>query len=161
MSASSQKSLLDFPDRPQFSGFMKPCGVEGEVFNLEFRGEIPADIDGTFYRVMPDPQFPPFIEDDPVSHGTRIYLWYVRARNLEADDSDSGSTATGTSARSGSRMGGSLSSSDTCEPRSLIVNERHNGPFLVSWKEKEKSRSRKEKASRVLDWSARQVHRLT
>ena len=55
-----------FPDRPQFSGFMKPCRMEGEVQNLEVYGEIPADIDGTFYRVMPDPQFFPFIEDDPV-----------------------------------------------------------------------------------------------
>lgn len=57
---------LSFPDRPQFSGFMKPCRMEGEVRNLEIHGEIPADIDGTFYRVMPDPQFPSFISDDPV-----------------------------------------------------------------------------------------------
>lgn len=55
-----------FPNGPQFSGFMKPCRVEGEVLNLEVYGEIPEDIDGTFYRVMPDPQFSPFIEDDPV-----------------------------------------------------------------------------------------------
>lgn len=58
---------LRFPNRPQFSGFMKPCRIEGEVQNLEVvQGEIPPDIDGTFYRVMPDPQFPPFVEDDPV-----------------------------------------------------------------------------------------------
>lgn len=62
-----------FPDRPQFSGFMKPCRVEGEVLNLEVRGEIPADIDGTFYRVMPDPQLPPFIQDDPVSTDSHCY----------------------------------------------------------------------------------------
>ncbi|KAK1598418.1 retinal pigment epithelial membrane protein-domain-containing protein [Colletotrichum navitas] len=55
-----------FPDRPQFSGFMKPCRFEGEVRNLEIVGSIPAELDGTFYRVMPDSQFPPFIEDDPV-----------------------------------------------------------------------------------------------
>ena len=63
---SSQKPLLHFPDRPQFSGFMKPCRLEGEVPDLEVYGEIPAEIDGTFYRVMPDPQFSPFIENDPV-----------------------------------------------------------------------------------------------
>ena len=51
---------------------MKPCRVEGEVQNLEVYGEIPADIDGTFYRVMPDPQLPPFIEDDPVCTYTRL-----------------------------------------------------------------------------------------
>lgn len=57
------------PDRPQFSGFMKPTRVEGEVANLEVYGTIPADIDGTFYRVMPDPQFAPFIENDPWFNG--------------------------------------------------------------------------------------------
>lgn len=68
MSVHSEHPRNNFPDRPQFSGFMKPCRVEGEVPNLEVYGEIPNDIEGTFYRVMPDPQFSPFIEDDPVSH---------------------------------------------------------------------------------------------
>lgn len=64
------KPRLCFPDRPQFSGFMKPCRMEGEVQNLEVYGKIPEDIDGTFYRVMPDPQFSPFIENDPVGQFT-------------------------------------------------------------------------------------------
>ncbi|KAF2219597.1 carotenoid oxygenase [Elsinoe ampelina] len=58
-----------FPDRPQFSGFMKPCRFEGEIQDLEVHGEIPHEIDGTFYRVMPDPQHAPFIEDDPWFNG--------------------------------------------------------------------------------------------
>ncbi|KGO42860.1 Carotenoid oxygenase [Penicillium expansum] len=58
-----------FPDRPQFSDFMKPCRFEGEVQNLEVHGDIPNDIDGTFYRVMPDPQLPPFIDNDPWFNG--------------------------------------------------------------------------------------------
>ncbi|GME34536.1 stilbene cleavage oxidase [Neofusicoccum parvum] len=58
-----------FNDKPQFQGFMKPCRYEGEVQNLEVLGEIPKTVDGTFYRVMPDPQFPPFIEDDPWFNG--------------------------------------------------------------------------------------------
>ena len=73
MSVLSQKPRKDFPDRPQFSGFMKPCRMEGEVLNLEVYGEIPEDIDGTFYRVMPDPQYSPFIEDDPVSELMQIF----------------------------------------------------------------------------------------
>lgn len=68
----SHKPRKDFPSYPQFSGFMKPCRVEGEVLNLEIHGRIPEDIDGTFYRVMPDPQFSPFIENDPVSRPIRI-----------------------------------------------------------------------------------------
>jgi len=65
-----------FPDHPQFSGFMKPCRFEGEVQNLEVQGTIPHDIDGVFYRVMPDPQLPPFIDNDPVSRMSQATLEY-------------------------------------------------------------------------------------
>ncbi|KAJ5317838.1 Carotenoid oxygenase [Penicillium antarcticum] len=58
-----------YPDHPQFSDFMKPCRFEGEVQNLEVHGNLPNDIDGTFYRVMPDPQLPPFIDNDPWFNG--------------------------------------------------------------------------------------------
>ena len=61
-----KKGPSAFPERPQFSEFMKPCRFEGEIQHLEVRGDIPTEIDGTFYRVMPDPQFPPYIENDPV-----------------------------------------------------------------------------------------------
>ncbi|KAK0648093.1 putative lignostilbene dioxygenase [Cercophora newfieldiana] len=67
--ASLPEVQTHFPLRPQFQGFMKPSGVEGDVFNLEIQGKIPDDIDGTFYRVMPDPQFPPFIDNDPWFNG--------------------------------------------------------------------------------------------
>ena len=60
-----------FPPTPLHSGFMSPCRFEGEVQNLSVRGEIPSEIDGTFYRVMPDPQLPPFIENDPVCQDFR------------------------------------------------------------------------------------------
>ena len=52
---------------PQVSGFMRPVRFEGEINNLEIIGDIPKEIDGTFYRVMPEPQFPAFIPNDPVS----------------------------------------------------------------------------------------------
>jgi hypothetical protein len=56
-----------FPGLPQFSDYMKPNRFEGEVNNIEIIGEILSEIDGTFYRVMPDPQSLPFIENDLVS----------------------------------------------------------------------------------------------
>lgn len=56
-----------YPDKPQFSGFMYPCRFEGEVQNLAVRGSIPDELDGVFYRVMPDPALPPLVENDPVS----------------------------------------------------------------------------------------------
>lgn len=48
------------------TGFQRPIRVEGEIYNLEIEGEIPKSIAGTFYRIMPDPAFPPFIKDDIV-----------------------------------------------------------------------------------------------
>lgn len=53
---------------------MKPCRLEGEIRSLEVLGSIPKDIDGTFYRVMPDPQLPPFIQDDPVDNSNKILI---------------------------------------------------------------------------------------
>ncbi len=47
-----------FPNEFVYSGFMKPCRFEGEIFELEVEGEVPTDLDGTFYRVGPDPAFP-------------------------------------------------------------------------------------------------------
>ncbi|OJI96472.1 hypothetical protein ASPVEDRAFT_120230 [Aspergillus versicolor CBS 583.65] len=58
-----------FPHREQFHGFMKPCRFEGKVSNLEVQGVIPECIDGTFFRVMPDPPHVPFIENDPWFNG--------------------------------------------------------------------------------------------
>jgi carotenoid cleavage dioxygenase len=51
------------------SGFMRPVRFEGVINNLEVIGEIPKHIDGTFYRVMPEPQFPAFIKNDPWFNG--------------------------------------------------------------------------------------------
>ncbi|OAL44810.1 carotenoid oxygenase [Pyrenochaeta sp. DS3sAY3a] len=65
----STQAPTAFPALPQFSEFMKPCRFEGEIQNLPFHGNIPQEIDGTFYRVMPDPQLPPFIENDPWFNG--------------------------------------------------------------------------------------------
>ncbi|KAK4442232.1 putative lignostilbene dioxygenase [Podospora aff. communis PSN243] len=58
-----------FPPNPQFQGFMKPSGLEADAHNLEVIGTIPPSVSGTFYRVMPDPQFPPFIQNDPWFNG--------------------------------------------------------------------------------------------
>lgn len=74
-----------FPKLPQFSEFMKPCRFEGEIRSLEVRGEIPHEIDGTFYRVMPDPQFPSFIENDPVGIPclALVYTHYGRLMDIK------------------------------------------------------------------------------
>lgn len=68
-----------FRDEPQFSGFMEPVRFEGEITNLEVIGEIPKELSGTFYRVMPEPHFPSFVENDPVC---LCLCWLCRARNI-------------------------------------------------------------------------------
>jgi len=56
---------MKFPDTPSFTGFFAPSGVEAEVRNLPVvAGVIPADLDGSFYRVAPDPQYPPLAGND-------------------------------------------------------------------------------------------------
>ncbi|OQE06978.1 hypothetical protein PENVUL_c015G03476 [Penicillium vulpinum] len=53
-----------FPSTETFYGFNKPSRLEGDVFDCEVDGDIPTDIDGTFYRVQPDHRFPPMFSDD-------------------------------------------------------------------------------------------------
>ncbi|KAI0128747.1 carotenoid oxygenase [Xylariales sp. AK1849] len=57
-------SHCEFPDTPVFQGINKPSRFEGDVFDLEVTGNIPRDINGTFYRIQPDQRFPPIFEDD-------------------------------------------------------------------------------------------------
>jgi carotenoid cleavage dioxygenase len=55
---------VKFPDTDVFRSMNKASRFEGDVFDLEFTGTIPKEINGTFYRVQPDTRFPPLFEDD-------------------------------------------------------------------------------------------------
>ena len=57
-------SQVKYPNTPQFKGFLTPSRVEGDIHTLETTGIIPPSINGTFYRVQPDPRFPPIFEED-------------------------------------------------------------------------------------------------
>jgi len=55
-----------FPDIPMFQGISAPSRIELELHDLEADGEIPGDLQGAFYRVAPDHQYPPrFLDDVP------------------------------------------------------------------------------------------------
>ena len=56
--------MAHFPDSPSFTGFNTPSRIEADVFDLVHEGTIPAELNGAFYRVQPDPQFPPRLGDD-------------------------------------------------------------------------------------------------
>jgi len=53
-----------FPKTTAFSGYNAPSRVEADIFDLEIDGELPAELKGVWYRMTPDPQFPPRLGDD-------------------------------------------------------------------------------------------------
>jgi carotenoid cleavage dioxygenase-like enzyme len=56
---------LKFPDIPVYQGYYAPSRIEADISDLEVvQGEVPREIDGTFYRVGPDPQYPPLLGTD-------------------------------------------------------------------------------------------------
>ena len=55
--------MKGFPDTPEYMGLNAPVGAEIEFHAVAVEGRIPADVDGMFFRAVPDPAFTPFIED--------------------------------------------------------------------------------------------------
>ncbi|WP_417320079.1 carotenoid oxygenase family protein [Emcibacter sp.] len=56
--------MTHFPDTMSFTGFNTPSRIEADIVDLDIDGEVPAEMNGAFYRVQPDPQFPPKLGDD-------------------------------------------------------------------------------------------------
>src|SRR3984893_18687145 len=52
-----------FPNTPDYTGLNSPVGEEYELRSVAVEGRIPAEVEGTFFRAVPDPAFPPFVED--------------------------------------------------------------------------------------------------
>ncbi|HEY5412855.1 MAG TPA: carotenoid oxygenase family protein, partial [Caulobacteraceae bacterium] len=58
--------MVKFPDLPMFAGVNAPSRIEVDIEDLEIEGAVPPEIDGAFYRVGADHQFPPrFMNDVP------------------------------------------------------------------------------------------------
>lgn len=54
-----------FPETPAFAGFNAPTRIEAAVTGLTvIEGAIPDGLDGAFYRMQPDPAWPPLLGDD-------------------------------------------------------------------------------------------------
>jgi carotenoid cleavage dioxygenase len=75
---------VKFPGTAAFAGFNEASRLEGDVFDLEFDGIIPKEIDGTFYRIQPDHRFPPTFEDDIQFNGDGS-VTAIRIQNGHAD----------------------------------------------------------------------------
>ncbi len=61
--------MTHFPDTAAFTGFNTPSRVEADIADLDVKGVIPVELNGAFYRVQPDPQFPPRLGDDIAFNG--------------------------------------------------------------------------------------------
>jgi carotenoid cleavage dioxygenase len=61
--------MAHFPQTPAFTGFNTPSRIEADIADLQHEGTIPSELDGAFYRVQPDPQFPPRMGDDIAFNG--------------------------------------------------------------------------------------------
>ena len=56
--------MVQFPQTPFFTGVNAPSRIEVDIEHLEVEGIIPPEINGGFYRVAADHQFPPRCEGD-------------------------------------------------------------------------------------------------
>lgn len=56
----------NWPIAHDLAGSSAPCRLEGEIGDLITFGEIPTEIDGTFYRVMCDPFVAPHPDNVPI-----------------------------------------------------------------------------------------------
>lgn len=61
--------MAHFPPTPSFTGFNTPSRIEADISDLVHEGTIPPELDGAFFRVQPDPQFPPRLGDDIAFNG--------------------------------------------------------------------------------------------
>jgi len=70
--------MAHFPQTPSFTGFNTPSRIEADIADLVHEGTIPPELDGAFFRVQPDPQYPPRLGDDIAFNGdgmiTRFHI---------------------------------------------------------------------------------------
>src|SRR5580700_2608672 len=55
--------MRGFPDTLEYTGLNSPIREEYELEGLAIEGCVPGDVEGTFFRAVPDPKFPPFMQD--------------------------------------------------------------------------------------------------
>jgi len=67
-----------YPNHPQMQGNYAPLRMEADAPDLIVRGEVPKELNGSLYRIGPNPQFPPrdrqthWFAGDGMVHGFNI-----------------------------------------------------------------------------------------
>jgi carotenoid cleavage dioxygenase len=60
-----------------FGGFNAPSRVECDIYDLVVHGKVPEEIDGIWYRSIPDPQYAPMLGDDTMLSGDGMVSSFV------------------------------------------------------------------------------------
>jgi carotenoid cleavage dioxygenase-like enzyme len=58
-----------FPNTMDFAGWNAPSRIECDIYDLVTEGIVPDEIDGSWYRSIPDPQYSPMLGDDTFLSG--------------------------------------------------------------------------------------------
>src|SRR5437764_5575570 len=61
--------MAHFPKPAAFTDFNTPSRIEADIVDLAHEGAIPRELNGAFFRVQTDPQFPPRLGDDIAFNG--------------------------------------------------------------------------------------------
>lgn len=69
MTATTQSPAPKFPDLLVYRGYAAPVRIEGDVYDVEVEGRIPAGLDGSYIRASADPQYPPLLGTDIFING--------------------------------------------------------------------------------------------
>lgn len=77
---------VDFPADPRAFGGAGTNRTEMDLFDCEVEGDWPRDLDGAFYRVGPDPQYPkpaPYAGDIPFDGEGHVSMFRVRDGHVD------------------------------------------------------------------------------
>ena len=69
--------MANAPGNPFLSMGFEPIRMECDCAHLRIEGEVPPDLDGTFYRIGPDPQFAPRGNYNPLSGDGMVHAFHV------------------------------------------------------------------------------------
>jgi carotenoid cleavage dioxygenase-like enzyme len=58
-----------FPESMDFGGYNAPSRIECDIYDLVVEGTLPEEINGAWYRLVPDPQYPPMLGHDTYLSG--------------------------------------------------------------------------------------------
>lgn len=58
-----------FPNTMDFGGWNAPSRIECDIYDLVIEGNLPEEINGSWYRSIPDPQYSPMLGDDTYLSG--------------------------------------------------------------------------------------------